>query len=109
MIVEHCCVDNLVWVLQWSSEPHGSPWVQRQALQLLREDFLQVAHSPALNDLTKEHLLQAVQSDFLQVKSLLENTGKLKILEKQRENLVQFANLIVSSPNKQINSWKTVL
>lgn len=60
-------VDNLVSVLTWSAEPHGSPWVLRQALHFLREEFLQVASSPVLFELTREHLMETLSSDFLQV------------------------------------------
>ena len=67
LIAESISVDNLVSVLNWSREPHGSQWVYRQALYYLREEFLQIAHSPVLCDLSKEYMLHAIQSDFLQV------------------------------------------
>ncbi|KAK2158567.1 hypothetical protein LSH36_167g04027, partial [Paralvinella palmiformis] len=67
LVAESISVDNLISVLNWSREPHGSQWVYRQALYYLRDEFLQVAHSPVLCDLSKEYMLHAIQSDFLQV------------------------------------------
>lgn len=42
----------------------------RQATHLLREDFAQIAHSPVLFQLDKEHLIHALSSDFLQASEL---------------------------------------
>lgn len=42
LIVESVSLDNLVSVLRWSGEAHGSAWVHRQALHFLREEFSQV-------------------------------------------------------------------
>ena len=42
IIVVSLNVDNLVSVLMWSSEPHGSQWVHRQTLHYLKEEFVQV-------------------------------------------------------------------
>ena len=67
IIIDSLCLDNLVPILQWSTEAHGSPWVHRQALNYLQEEFLQVAHSNMLLDLSHSYLLQAISSDFLQV------------------------------------------
>ena len=67
ILVESLTVENQVSVLQWSFEAHGSEWVHRQALHFLREEFLQIAHSPVIHDISKEYILQAIQSDFLQV------------------------------------------
>ena len=60
-------IDNLLSTLSWSREPHGSTWVYRQAQHYLREEFVNIARSPALFDLPRDHLLDAVQSDCLQV------------------------------------------
>lgn len=43
LIVESLSLDNLVSVLQWSKQSHGSAWVKRQALHYLREEFSQVS------------------------------------------------------------------
>ncbi|XP_076037996.1 BTB/POZ domain-containing protein 7 isoform X2 [Oratosquilla oratoria] len=70
LIVESLIVDNLVSVLRWSGEAHGSAWVHRQALHFLREEFSQVAQSGVLLELDKGTLLEALQSDFLQAAEL---------------------------------------
>ncbi|XP_064624213.1 BTB/POZ domain-containing protein 7-like isoform X2 [Lineus longissimus] len=66
IIVDTLGMDNLVPILLWSSQPLGSAWVYRQALHYLREDFLQIAHSPTILDLPKKYLIDAISSDFLQ-------------------------------------------
>lgn len=68
IITEHISVDNILSILNWSSEPHGSEWVHRQAIQFMREEFLQIIQSPIFYELTKEQLIDVVCSDFLQVK-----------------------------------------
>jgi BTB/POZ domain-containing protein 7 len=70
VIVDHLTLDNLPQVLRWSELPHGSPWVRRQALQLLREEFSAIAQAPVLLELDKSHLIEALQSDFLQASEL---------------------------------------
>lgn len=57
-------------MLRWSELPHGSAWVRRQALQLLREEFSAIAQAPVLLELDKAHLIEALQSDFLQASEL---------------------------------------
>lgn len=59
--------ETLAGVLQWSDQPHGSPWVHRQAMGFLAEEFSALAASPLLYQLSKTQLLQLLQSDFLQV------------------------------------------
>ena len=71
IIVDNLSTDNLTSVLNWSSEAHGSPWVHRQGLHFLMEEFIQIAHSPVLHDLSKEYIIEALRSDFLQVKYTL--------------------------------------
>lgn len=70
LILEWLTLDALPAVLKWSSQPHGSAWVHRQALHFLREEFSQVASSPVLHQLDKFHLIQVLQSDFLQASEL---------------------------------------
>ncbi|KAF2367455.1 BTB/POZ domain [Trinorchestia longiramus] len=70
LIVESLSLDNLVSVLHWSRQSHGSAWVQRQALHYLREEFSQVAQSPVLLELDKQTLIHALMSDFLQAAEL---------------------------------------
>lgn len=68
-MVESLSLDCLVPILKWSSQPYGSKWVHRQALHFLCEEFSQVVTSDVLYELSKEHLLTAIQSDYLQVRS----------------------------------------
>lgn len=71
IIAEGLSLDNLVSILSWSSEPHGSQWVHNQALHFIREEFLQILHSSVLMELSREYLKEALSSDFLQVRSTL--------------------------------------
>ncbi|KAF3701223.1 BTB/POZ domain-containing protein 7 [Channa argus] len=66
IVVESLSVDSLVPILKWSSQPYGSKWVHRQAMHFLCEEFSQIVTSDVLYDLSKEHLLSAIQSDYLQ-------------------------------------------
>lgn len=67
IVAESISLDSVVAILKWSSQPYGSKWVHRQAMHFLCEDFSQVMTSDVLYELTKEHLLAAIQSDYLQV------------------------------------------
>lgn len=69
IVVESLSLDSLVPILKWSSQPYGSKWVHRQALHFLCEEFSQVVSSDVLYELSKEHLLSAIQSDYLQVRN----------------------------------------
>ncbi|GIY62283.1 hypothetical protein CDAR_481791 [Caerostris darwini] len=73
-IVESLSLENLLPVLRWSSQPHGSQWVYRQAINFIREEFMAVAASPILFQLDKSHLIDVVKSDFLQA-------GELEVLQ----------------------------
>lgn len=66
IIVDNLTADCLVATLNWSSEPHGSEWVHRQAMAYLAEEFVQISHSPVLLDLNKAYLKEVLASDFLQ-------------------------------------------
>uniref|UniRef100_A0A3Q2ZT58 BTB (POZ) domain containing 7 n=1 Tax=Kryptolebias marmoratus TaxID=37003 RepID=A0A3Q2ZT58_KRYMA len=66
IVVESLSLDSLVPILKWSSQPYGSKWVHRQAMHFLCEEFSQVVTSDVLYELGKEHLLSAIQSDYLQ-------------------------------------------
>ncbi|XP_020569126.1 BTB/POZ domain-containing protein 7 isoform X2 [Oryzias latipes] len=66
IIVESLSLETLVPILKWSSQPYGSKWIHRQAMHFLCEEFSQVVSSDVLYELGKEHLLSAIQSDYLQ-------------------------------------------
>lgn len=55
---------------RWGSQPHGSAWVYRQAKQFLCEEFSQLINSPILAQIDKPHLIDCLQSDFLQASEL---------------------------------------
>eukprot|EP00061_Rhincodon_typus_P012589 g38425.t1 len=67
LIVESVTLDSLIPILKWSSQPYGSKWVHRQMLHFLCEEFSNVITSDILYELSKEHLMAAIQSDYLQV------------------------------------------
>ncbi|XP_044520969.1 BTB/POZ domain-containing protein 7 [Gracilinanus agilis] len=66
IIAESISLDTLIAILKWSSHPYGSKWVHRQALHFLCEEFTQVMTSDVFYELSKDHLLTAIQSDYLQ-------------------------------------------
>ncbi|CAM5122883.1 unnamed protein product [Eretmochelys imbricata] len=66
IIAESISLDTLIAILKWSSQPYGSKWVYRQALHFLCEEFTQVMTSDVFYELSKDHLLTAIQSDYLQ-------------------------------------------
>ncbi|KAJ8341376.1 hypothetical protein SKAU_G00336670 [Synaphobranchus kaupii] len=66
IVVESISLDSVITILKWSSQPYGSKWVHRQALHFLCEEFSHVMTSDVLYELSKEHLLTAIQSDYLQ-------------------------------------------
>ena len=69
IVVSYLSLDNILKILSWSSEPHGSGWVKRQCLRFLREEFANVANaSPptTLVELSEADMLTLLESDFLQ-------------------------------------------
>ncbi|GFR58467.1 BTB/POZ domain-containing protein 7-like [Elysia marginata] len=64
--MDNLCLDSLLSVLSWSSEPHGSKWVHRQAVIFITDEFQQIANSPVILDISKEYLRDVIASDFLQ-------------------------------------------
>ncbi|KAI1281929.1 BTB/POZ domain-containing protein 7 [Halotydeus destructor] len=70
LMIESLSLDTLTGILRWSEQPHGSPWVKRQALHFLKEEFALVASSPVLYNLDHVHLLEAIKSDYVQASEL---------------------------------------
>lgn len=66
IIAESISLETVLAILKWSSQPYGSKWVHRQALHFLCEEFTQVMTSDVFYELTKDHLLTIIQSDYLQ-------------------------------------------
>lgn len=70
MMMDALSVDTLVPILKWSEQAHGSPWVKRQAIHYLKEEFATICTSSALYSLDASHLMEAVRSDYLQASEL---------------------------------------
>ena len=67
IILEELAPSTLLPTLEWSSLPHGSDWVYRQAMQFLQDEFVNIAQSEAFSFIPKKYLAEALKSDFLQV------------------------------------------
>ena len=65
-IVQRLNETNVVEVLEWSGQPHGSAWVHRQTMQYLLEDFVHVTSSASLECISKDTLKAIISSDFVQ-------------------------------------------
>ncbi|XP_076817147.1 BTB/POZ domain-containing protein 7-like [Clavelina lepadiformis] len=63
-------VSNLVELLQWSSQPHGSTWLHRQIVRYARDNFQQLMVSGTLLSLTSSELTEIIQSDFVNAPEL---------------------------------------
>lgn len=88
MIIDSLSVDTLVSILKWSEE--GSPWVKRQALHFLREEFATISTSPILFQLESSQLIEVVKSDYLQASELeilssLIKWGENRLLRRMEE------------------------
>lgn len=71
LIIEFLTIETLIPILRWSEQSHGSPWVKRQALCFLKEEFSTIAStSSLLYQLEYSHLLEALKSDFLEASEL---------------------------------------
>ncbi|XP_067894850.1 BTB/POZ domain-containing protein 7 isoform X2 [Heterodontus francisci] len=66
IVMESISLDTLISILKWSSQPYGSKWVYRQALNFLCEEFTSVMISDVFFELSKDHLPSVLQSDYLQ-------------------------------------------
>uniref|UniRef100_A0A4W3GS52 BACK domain-containing protein n=1 Tax=Callorhinchus milii TaxID=7868 RepID=A0A4W3GS52_CALMI len=66
LIAESVRLDTLICILRWSSQPYGSKWVRRQVVHFLCEEFSSVVASDILFELSQEHLVEAIRSDYLQ-------------------------------------------
>ena len=70
LIIDLLTIDTLIPILKWSEQSHGSPWVKRQALSFLKDEFSAVSSSPLLYQLEYSHLMEALKSDFLEASEL---------------------------------------
>lgn len=73
LIIELLSLDTLVPILNWSGQPHGSPWVRRQALCYLKEEFATISSvndNKLLYQLDYSHLVDILKSDFTEASEL---------------------------------------
>lgn len=66
IILEELSPSTLLPTLEWSSLPHGSDWVYRQAMHFLQEEFVNIAQSDMFTLMPRKYLIEALKSDFLQ-------------------------------------------
>lgn len=73
LIIELLSLDTLIPILTWSGQPHGSPWVRRQALCYLKEEFATISSyndNKLLYQLDYSHLVDILKSDFTEASEL---------------------------------------
>ncbi|XP_051883053.1 BTB/POZ domain-containing protein 7 [Pristis pectinata] len=66
IVMESISLDTLISILKWSSQPYGSKWVYRQAINFLCEEFTSVMTSDVFFELSMDYLPVVLQSDYLQ-------------------------------------------
>ncbi|XP_078262921.1 BTB/POZ domain-containing protein 7 [Rhinoraja longicauda] len=66
IVMESISLDTLISILKWSSQPYGSKWVYRQAINFLCEEFTSVMISDVFFELSMDYLPLVLQSDYLQ-------------------------------------------
>ena len=72
VLMQLMTTQNVIDILQWSLQPHGSAWIARQAHQFLEEDFFSFAsNTEILGRLDEQTLIRILKSDFTQVRSIL--------------------------------------
>ena len=67
IILEELSPSTLLPTLEWSSLPHSSDWVYRQAMQFLQDEFTNIVQSDIYPFMPRKYLVEALKSDFLQV------------------------------------------
>ena len=90
LIIDCLSIETLGSILKWSEQPHGSPWVKRQSLCFLREEFSAIAASSYIYELELSHLIEALKSDFLQASELevlqaIIKWGENKLIKRMEE------------------------
>ena len=67
LLMQLMSVDNVVTILNWSLNAHGSAWISRQALQFLEEEFFNVSNKmEVLGSLSQSTIVRLLKSDFTQ-------------------------------------------
>ena len=71
VLMQLMTTQNVIDILQWSLQPHGSAWIARQAQQFLEEDFFSFAsNTEILGTVDEKTLIRILKSDFTQVREL---------------------------------------
>ena len=69
--MEHLNVTTLLPVWEWSSQPSGSGYVNRQSIYYFSEEFIPLCKTPIfLANVPKKFLMTVVMGDFLQVRDI---------------------------------------
>nr|XP_027197211.1 BTB/POZ domain-containing protein 7-like [Dermatophagoides pteronyssinus] len=116
MIINFMNLDTLILILKWSEQSHGSPWVKRQALTFLKEEFSSIiSQQSLLYQLDYIHLRDVLKSDFIEASELeilksIIKWGEHYLIKKQEEhepNLLLSHSLTRKSlKKKEINDSK---
>ena len=71
VLMQLMTTQNVIDILQWSLQPHGSAWIARQAQQFLEEDFFSFAsNTEILGTVDEKTLIRILKSDFTQVRKV---------------------------------------
>ena len=69
VLMQLMTTQNVIDILSWSLQPHGSSWVARQAYQYLEEEFSSLSsNTELLGKIDEETLVRILKSDFTQVR-----------------------------------------
>ncbi|OTF72084.1 BTB/POZ domain-containing protein [Euroglyphus maynei] len=99
MIINFMNLDTLLLILKWSEQSHGSPWVKRQALTFLKEEFSSIiSQQSLLYQLDYAHLCDVLKSDFLEASELdiLKSIIKWSEYHVQKQQEEHEPNLLLS-------------
>ena len=67
LLVDSISLDNVIALINWSKEPHGSKYVYRNCLVYLREDYVNFCGSPGFFEIDRSIFCELISSDFVQV------------------------------------------
>ena len=70
IILRRLSESNVVRVLYWASESHGSNFVYRQCVQFIIDEFATFSQTENFLKLNQEVLIEVLQSDFVQASEL---------------------------------------
>jgi len=64
--VDSISLDNIITLIKWSKESHGSKYVYRNCIVYLREDYINFCASPGYYELDRHTFCEILSSDFVQ-------------------------------------------